>query len=91
MTSMSQTSASVDQAEIAKFEAMAAEWWDPNGKFRPLHLMNPLRLDYVTAQIAAEFGRDIGKGVAERAGQLAQLLDRVLDLLGVVPIAALHR
>lgn len=58
MTSISQTSASVDQAEIAKFEAMAAEWWDPNGKFRPLHLMNPLRLDYVTAQIAAEFGRD---------------------------------
>ncbi|MGR3198159.1 MAG: bifunctional 2-polyprenyl-6-hydroxyphenol methylase/3-demethylubiquinol 3-O-methyltransferase UbiG [Paracoccus sp. (in: a-proteobacteria)] len=49
---------SIDPAEIAKFEAMAAEWWDPNGKFRPLHLMNPLRLDYIADQIAAEFGRD---------------------------------
>ncbi|WP_265501850.1 bifunctional 2-polyprenyl-6-hydroxyphenol methylase/3-demethylubiquinol 3-O-methyltransferase UbiG [Paracoccus beibuensis] len=49
---------SIDPAEIAKFEAMAAEWWDPKGKFRPLHLMNPLRLDYIADQIAAEFGRD---------------------------------
>ena len=49
---------SIDPAEIAKFEAMAAEWWDPKGKFRPLHLMNPVRLDYIATQIAAEFGRD---------------------------------
>jgi len=50
---------SIDEAEVAKFQAMAAEWWDPNGKFRPLHLMNPCRLDYITRQIAAEFGRDL--------------------------------
>ena len=49
----------IDAAEVAKFEAMAAEWWDPNGKFRPLHLMNPCRLDYITSQIAAEYGRDL--------------------------------
>ena len=49
----------VDAAEVAKFEAMAAEWWDVNGKFRPLHMMNPVRLDYICAQIAAEFGRDL--------------------------------
>ena len=49
----------VDPAEIAKFEAMAAEWWDPNGKFKPLHMLNPCRLDYITGQIAAEFGRDL--------------------------------
>lgn len=49
----------IDPAEVAKFEAMAAEWWDPEGKFKPLHLMNPCRLDYVTTQIAAEFGRDL--------------------------------
>ncbi|MCW1918837.1 bifunctional 2-polyprenyl-6-hydroxyphenol methylase/3-demethylubiquinol 3-O-methyltransferase UbiG [Rhodobacter sp. KR11] len=49
----------IDPAEVAKFEAMAAEWWDPKGKFKPLHLMNPCRLDYITAQIAAEFGRDL--------------------------------
>ncbi len=51
-------SAGVDAGEIAKFEAMAAEWWDPDGKFKPLHMLNPCRLDYVVAQIAAVHGRD---------------------------------
>jgi len=55
---MHDAATTVDAAEVAKFEAMAAEWWDPNGKFRPLHQMNPCRLDYIAAQIAAEFGRD---------------------------------
>ncbi len=49
----------VDASEIAKFEAMAAEWWDPSGKFKPLHMLNPCRLDYITSQIAAEFDRDL--------------------------------
>lgn len=49
----------VDPAEVAKFEAMAAEWWNPNGKFKPLHMLNPCRLGYITAQIAAEFDRDL--------------------------------
>ncbi|MEM8871928.1 MAG: bifunctional 2-polyprenyl-6-hydroxyphenol methylase/3-demethylubiquinol 3-O-methyltransferase UbiG [Pseudomonadota bacterium] len=48
----------VEPGEIAKFEAMAAEWWDPAGKFKPLHMLNPTRLDYIIEQIAAEFGRD---------------------------------
>ena len=48
----------IDPAEVAKFEAMAAEWWDPQGKFKPLHMLNPCRLEYNCAQIAAEFGRD---------------------------------
>ena len=48
----------VDAAEIAKFEAMAAEWWDPTGKFKPLHMLNPCRLSYAVAQIAAQHGRD---------------------------------
>ena len=56
---MSPETSSVDTAEVAKFEAMAAEWWDPEGKFKPLHMMNPVRLDYITRQIAAEFGRDL--------------------------------
>lgn len=51
----------VDPSEIAKFEAMAAEWWDPNGKFKPLHMLNPCRLDYITAQIAGEFDRDLNQ------------------------------
>ena len=49
----------IDPAEVAKFEAMAAEWWDPTGKFKPLHMLNPCRLDYITSQIAAEFDRDL--------------------------------
>lgn len=49
----------INNAEVAKFEAMAAEWWDPEGKFKPLHMLNPLRLDYICAQIAGEFGLDL--------------------------------
>ncbi|EAQ14073.1 3-demethylubiquinone-9 3-methyltransferase [Maritimibacter alkaliphilus HTCC2654] len=56
---MSAGQTTVDPSEVAKFEAMAAEWWDPTGKFKPLHMMNPVRLDYITSQIAAEFGRDL--------------------------------
>ncbi|QCP86933.1 bifunctional 2-polyprenyl-6-hydroxyphenol methylase/3-demethylubiquinol 3-O-methyltransferase UbiG [Cereibacter sphaeroides] len=54
-----ETSSTIDPAEVAKFEAMAAEWWNPHGKFKPLHQMNPCRLDYITQQIAAEFDRDL--------------------------------
>ena len=53
------TQSTIDAAEVAKFEAMAAEWWDPTGKFKPLHMMNPCRLDYITRQIAGEFDRDL--------------------------------
>ncbi|MFY0595060.1 MAG: bifunctional 2-polyprenyl-6-hydroxyphenol methylase/3-demethylubiquinol 3-O-methyltransferase UbiG [Cognatishimia sp.] len=56
---MQPTMTTVDPAEVAKFQAMAAEWWDPNGKFKPLHMLNPCRLDYITRQIAAEFDRDL--------------------------------
>lgn len=49
----------IDPAEVAKFEAMAAEWWDVDGKFKPLHMLNPTRLDYIVDQIAAEFARDL--------------------------------
>ena len=56
-----QNTNTIDPAEVAKFEAMAAEWWDTEGKFKPLHLMNPCRLDYITTQIAAEFDRDLSQ------------------------------
>jgi len=69
---MTDKTGTIDPAEIAKFEAMAAEWWDPNGKFRPLHMMNPVRLDYITRQIAAEFGRDL---TAKRPFEGLRLLD----------------
>ncbi|MEM7519566.1 MAG: bifunctional 2-polyprenyl-6-hydroxyphenol methylase/3-demethylubiquinol 3-O-methyltransferase UbiG [Pseudomonadota bacterium] len=66
----------VDAAEIAKFEAMAAEWWDLNGKFKPLHMLNPCRLDYVTKQIAGEFDRDL-KTSAPFAGLLCEPMARL--------------
>jgi len=56
---MQAAQSTIDDGEIAKFEAMAAEWWDPDGKFKPLHMLNPCRLDYITSQIAAEFDRDL--------------------------------
>ena len=56
---MQTAQSTVDPAEVAKFEAMAAEWWDPKGKFKPLHMLNPCRLSYITRQIAAEFNRDL--------------------------------
>jgi 2-polyprenyl-6-hydroxyphenyl methylase/3-demethylubiquinone-9 3-methyltransferase len=49
----------INDDEVAKFQAMAAEWWDPNGKFKPLHMMNPIRLDYIVSQIALENDRNI--------------------------------
>lgn len=51
------TETTVNDAEIAKFAAMAEQWWDPNGKFRPLHKFNPVRLRYIRDQVAGHFGR----------------------------------
>lgn len=56
MTEAAQTT--IDQDEVARFSAMAAEWWNPNGKFRPLHKFNPVRLTYIRDHVAAHFGRD---------------------------------
>ena len=49
---------SIDSAEIAKFEAMAEEWWDPDGKFKPLHKFNPVRIAYIRDRVCAHFDRD---------------------------------
>lgn len=51
-------SPSIDPAEVAKFAAMADAWWDPNGKFKPLHKFNPVRLDFIKREVCARFGRD---------------------------------
>lgn len=66
-------SASVDPDEVAKFAALAHDWWDPAGKFAPLHKLNPARLTFLRDRIAAHQGRD---PLAERP--LAGL--RVLDI-----------
>jgi len=50
---------SVDPAEVERFSAIAAEWWNPTGKFKPLHLFNPVRLGFIRDEAARRFGRDI--------------------------------
>ena len=48
----------IDMGEMEKFTAMSDSWWDPTGKFRPLHLINPVRLDFVIGEVCKHFGRD---------------------------------
>lgn len=55
---MSEASWSIDPEEVARFSAIAAEWWDPTGKFAPLHKFNPVRLRFIREQALTHFGRD---------------------------------
>jgi 2-polyprenyl-6-hydroxyphenyl methylase / 3-demethylubiquinone-9 3-methyltransferase len=50
--------ASVDPAEVARFAALAGEWWSPDGKFAPLHRLNPVRLRFIRDRVAAHVGRE---------------------------------
>lgn len=52
------TNGTIDSEEVARFSAMAAEWWDPTGKFKPLHKFNPVRLSYIKQEVCRQFGRD---------------------------------
>jgi len=49
----------VDQDEVARFSAMADDWWNPDGKFRPLHKFNPTRLTHLKSQICDRFNLDV--------------------------------
>ena len=49
---------SIDPADVARFSAIAAEWWDPKGKFAPLHVFNPCRLAFIREQALKRFDRD---------------------------------
>jgi 2-polyprenyl-6-hydroxyphenyl methylase/3-demethylubiquinone-9 3-methyltransferase len=63
---------SIDPAEVARFSALAAEWWDPRGKLAPLHRLNPVRLGFIREQALARFGRD---AAARRPFEGLRLLD----------------
>lgn len=52
----------VNPEEVAKFSAMAEEWWDPAGKFKPIHALQPVRLAYIREQVLSRFGRE-GNGM----------------------------
>ncbi|WP_420334384.1 bifunctional 2-polyprenyl-6-hydroxyphenol methylase/3-demethylubiquinol 3-O-methyltransferase UbiG [Roseibium sp.] len=53
-----QTAGTIDESEVARFSAMADQWWDPTGKFKPLHKFNPVRLAYIKQEVCRKFGRD---------------------------------
>ncbi|QYI99353.1 bifunctional 2-polyprenyl-6-hydroxyphenol methylase/3-demethylubiquinol 3-O-methyltransferase UbiG [Thalassovita mediterranea] len=63
---------SIDPDEVAKFSAMAAEWWDPKGKFKPLHKFNPVRLGFIRDTACAHFGLD---GTARKPLEGLRVLD----------------
>ena len=48
----------IDPQEVAKFTAMAEDWWNPHGKFKPLHKFNPVRLAYIRDKLCKQFDRD---------------------------------
>ena len=58
MASQTQARSSIDPAEVERFSRIAAEWWDPRGKFAPLHKFNPVRLGFIRDQALYRFGRD---------------------------------
>ncbi len=66
-------STTVDDAEVARFSALGAQWWNERGDMRMLHRLNPVRLAYIRDQAAARFGRD-----PKRLDSLAGL--RILDI-----------
>ncbi|MBE8167758.1 MAG: bifunctional 2-polyprenyl-6-hydroxyphenol methylase/3-demethylubiquinol 3-O-methyltransferase UbiG [Shewanella sp.] len=90
------SSLNVDQHEITKFENMAATWWDPNGDFKPLHLMNPLRLNYIDEKSNGLFGKsvlDVGCGGGILSESMVKIGATVRGLdMGTEPleVARLH-
>ncbi|HEY8553434.1 MAG TPA: bifunctional 2-polyprenyl-6-hydroxyphenol methylase/3-demethylubiquinol 3-O-methyltransferase UbiG [Burkholderiales bacterium] len=80
----------VDSAEIAKFEALASRWWDPESEFKPLHDINPLRLAYINerAPLAGRSVLDVGCGGGLLSEAMAALGARVTGIdLGEAPLA----
>lgn len=85
----------VDQAEIAKFEALAARWWDKNSEFKPLHEINPLRANYIDARspLAEQVVVDVGCGGGILSEAMAQRGATVSGIdMGEAPlnVAKLH-
>ena len=89
------TSANVDHAEVRKFEQLASRWWDPNSEFKPLHDLNPLRLQYIDerASLNGKSVLDVGCGGGILSESMAALGARVTGIdAGQAPleVAKLH-
>jgi 2-polyprenyl-6-hydroxyphenyl methylase / 3-demethylubiquinone-9 3-methyltransferase len=90
-----QESRNADPAELAKFEALAQSWWDPKGPSKPLHELNPLRLQYVQrlAELAHKEVLDVGCGGGILSEAMARVGAKVLGIdlgQGVLDVAELH-
>ncbi|GAB4294588.1 MAG: bifunctional 3-demethylubiquinone 3-O-methyltransferase/2-octaprenyl-6-hydroxy phenol methylase [Thiohalomonadaceae bacterium] len=86
----------VDHAEIGKFEALASRWWDADSEFKPLHDINPLRLDYIDqrAGLAGKTVLDVGCGGGILAESMAARGAKVIGIdMGEAPleVAQLHK
>jgi 2-polyprenyl-6-hydroxyphenyl methylase/3-demethylubiquinone-9 3-methyltransferase len=95
MTPMTSPAASADPSEIAKFEALAHRFWDSEGEFKPLHRLNPARVDYVAARCTLAGAQVLDAGCG--GGLLAEALARrganvtAIDLApGMIQTARLH-
>lgn len=88
--------ANVDANEIEKFSAIASRWWDPDGEFKPLHLINPLRVNYIETQANGLFGKrviDVGCGGGILSEAMAKLGAQVTGLdmsQAALEVARLH-
>ncbi len=92
---MTEATLNVDQNEVSKFEELAHRWWDPNSEFKPLHDINPLRLDFIDrrAQISGKAVLDVGCGGGILAESMAARGARVTGIdMGEAPlsVAKLH-
>ena len=95
MNTTSETSSNVDPTELAKFGALAARWWDPHSEFKPLHQINPLRLDWIDglAPLAGKTVLDVGCGGGILADSMARRGAKVtgIDLAAkALKVAQLH-
>lgn len=93
---MNTTHQNVDPAEVAKFDALASRWWDPSGEFRPLHEINPLRLDWIRQQVSLRDKKvaDIGCGggiLAESMAEAGAAVTGIDMAEGPLAVAKLHQ
>ncbi len=93
---MTITRQNVDAAEVAKFDALASRWWDPDGEFRPLHEINPLRMDWIRqyVNLAGCRALDIGCGggiLAESMATAGASVTGVDMAAGPLSVARLHQ
>jgi len=87
---MSTAQHNVDHSEISKFEALAARWWDPNSEFKPLHEINPLRLEYIDRRAGLKDKNviDVGCGGGILAESMASKGASVIGIdMGEAPLA----